>query len=32
MKIVAIIVGIIAMALAAIWGIKDVLKEIQNRD
>jgi hypothetical protein len=32
MKIVAIIVGIIAMALAAVWGIKDVLKEIQNRD
>jgi hypothetical protein len=32
MKIVAIIVGIIAMALAAVWGIKDVLKEIENRD
>jgi len=32
MKIVAIIVGIIAMTLAAVWGIKDVLKEIQNRD
>jgi len=32
MKMIAILVGIIAMALAAIWGIKDVLKEIEKRD
>jgi|688.fasta_scaffold12364_36 hypothetical protein len=32
MKLIAILVGIIAIVLAALWGIKDVLKEIEKRD